>query len=172
MHIAIPSPEPIERGRLPHLRKCMRTLIQMGVRVVQCRCTNYTGCLPSNGIRRQAERPWGYKWTGEGLTVMRYGVLQGTGLTNSMQQSPSWKANRSSATQGIARILWNPKVHYRIHKSPSPVPVLSQIDPVHAPPPPQFFPKIQNVQVYCNTILFWANKLTYTIYITKNKCGK
>ena len=54
-------------------------------------------------------------------------------LTYSMQQSPSWEANWFGASQEIPRILWNSKVHYRIHKCPPPVPILNQLDPVHTP---------------------------------------
>jgi len=39
-------------------------------------------------------------------------------LIYTMEQSPSWEANQFSASQEIPCILWNLKVHHRIHPEP------------------------------------------------------
>jgi len=64
-----------------------------------------------------------------------------------MEHSPSREANRFSASQEIARILWNLKVPYRVYKSLLPLPILSQLDPVHAPPTSHF------LKIHLNIIL-------------------
>ena len=66
-------------------------------------------------------------------SMLHYIILQKLILTYCMVQSPSWEANWFEASQEIPRISRNPKVHYRTHKRPPPIPILGQPNPGHIP---------------------------------------
>jgi hypothetical protein len=67
-------------------------------------------------------------------------------LTYCKEQSPSWEDNRFSASQEIPRILWKPKFYYGIYNCLPPVPIPSQLDPVHTTT--THFLKIQHNIIY------------------------
>jgi hypothetical protein len=51
-----------------------------------------------------------------------------------MEQSHSSEANSRSSSQGISRLLWDTKVHYRDYNSQSLAPIRRQMNPVHTLP--------------------------------------
>jgi hypothetical protein len=73
-------------------------------------------------------------WSGLGVISEYIDSIQ-PGLSSICLAESLWKAINLSATPEIPRSVWNPNVHYRIHKSLPPFPKLSQTNPVQVPHP-------------------------------------
>jgi hypothetical protein len=82
----------------------------------------YRGFNMQTKLRHREVLTWGSWWASGSV---KYVFIKLYLLTYSMRQSPSWRANRFTASQEIPCILWKPP----------PVPILSQINPVHVPHP-------------------------------------
>ena len=82
-----------------------------------------------------------------------------------MVQSSSWAADWLAASQEIPRISWNPKVHYRTHKRPPPVPILGQPDRYRDLTfcKPFFLPSLK---LSLKHVMKTKHKHVYHIYIT------
>ena len=87
-----------------------------------------------------------------------------------MELSPSWEANRSSASQEIRCILWNLKVHYRFHKSSPHVPVPSRINPVLAPHPTPYKSILVSSHLRLGLPSGFPNKILYAPFPLRATC--
>ena len=85
------------------------------------------------------------------ITVRGCSQVLCTAVTYLMACSQPLTAIRFSASQGIPRILWNLKVHYRDHKKLPQVPSLIQANPVLTLP--SYFPHIRSFLILFTYIL-------------------
>jgi hypothetical protein len=89
------------------------------------RVQNKTRGIPSYTAMLSIELPCLAIWNTSEISI--FGKSQ---PTHSVQQS-SWDADSHSTSEKIPCLLWNPKVHYHVHNSLPPVPILSQMNPIH-----------------------------------------
>jgi hypothetical protein len=94
-------------------------------------------------------------------------ILPENSFTHSlMELSPSWEAANCAPTQELPSILWNPKAHYRVHKSPAMVPILNQINPIHTIP--SYFSKIHFNIVHPPTT--WSSQWSLPFWLSYMHC--
>jgi hypothetical protein len=85
-------------------------------------------------------------------TILLWNLILLTYLLTEL--STSWGAVNCAAPQEPPSISWNPKVQYRVHKSPPLVPILSHVNPIHSIP--SYLSKIHFNIVHPPTSWSWS----------------
>jgi hypothetical protein len=80
-----------------------------------------------------------------------------------------WRSRQFCSYSRISQHLRNPKVHYRVHKSPPLVSTLSQIHPIHTIPSYLSTQKKTDINVHLN--LYTFSLLYFTLYLLTHTCN-
>ena len=125
---------------------CHWILIPAGLLQFLCSNQFFVVILTTRSLLKLAARSRNLQLSSTALTLLFY----------CMEKNTSWDVNRSSASQEIPHILWNPTFHYLIQKCPQPVPVLSQNNPVHA--------TLSNIlKIHSNITLYFYLRYTHKL---------
>jgi len=86
-------------------------------------------------------------------------VLQMFVISNSVEQSPLCETKSSTTNRECPRIVWKPKVHYRIHKISTPLSILSLDNSVHVYP-------FSVLEIYFNVILLFTSGVSKWYFLS------
>jgi hypothetical protein len=88
-----------------------------------------------------------------------------------MELSLSWEGASWAVTRELYDILWNPKVHYRVHKSNSVILILSHINPVHTTLVIfKIHFNIINPRLHLSSHLFLSSAISFLVLWYKPEC--